>query len=231
MTSVAGLAKGASGETGNRGGRLRRGAAAWSGGPAGPAQPQRVPCAVEGRTDPSASLHWCGLGGRSGGRAGVLRRRRTRQTRYSVTSTQDCAGELTEVCGAAAVPLLLLLLQRPLGPLRVEPRALERSPLGVWAAGEGEPRVGEPLEELGLQHRQADDAAGGLGVDGDVEALLPEASAQVCGGQLRGVGRAGRGQVVTTAHVATCSACSVGAVGSGAGPVGCAATSVHCPCV
>ncbi len=66
--------------------------------------------------------------------------------------------------GRRAVPLLLLLLQRPLGPLLVEPYALERSLLGGSAAVEVEARVGELLEELGLQHRQADDAAGGLGV-------------------------------------------------------------------
>jgi hypothetical protein len=63
--------------------------------------------------------------------------------------------------GRRAVPLLLLLLQRPLGVLLVEPHALERSLLRTRAAGEGEARVGELLEELGLQHRQADDAAGG----------------------------------------------------------------------
>ncbi len=37
--------------------------------------------------------------------------------------------------------------------------------------------------------------AAGLGVPGDVEAVLPQAPAQVRGGQLRGAGRAGRGQV------------------------------------
>jgi hypothetical protein len=58
-----------------------------------------------------------------------------------------------------AVPLLLLLLQRPLGVLLVEPHALERSLLGLAAALEVEARVGELLEELGLQHRQADDAS------------------------------------------------------------------------
>ncbi len=69
-----------------------------------------------------------------------------------------------EAC-AAAVPLLLLLLQRPLGPLRVEPHALERSLLGRGAALEVEARVGEPLEGLGLRHRQADDdGAGSLGI-------------------------------------------------------------------
>jgi hypothetical protein len=76
---------------------------------------------------------------------------------------------------------LLLLLQRPLGVLLVEPHALERAALGAVAAVEVEARVGELLEELGLQHRQADDAAGGLGVPGDVEAVLPQAPAAGCG--------------------------------------------------
>jgi hypothetical protein len=69
------------------------------------------------------------------------------------------AGEQLEHKGAwRAVPLLLLLLQRPLGVLLVEPHALERSLLGGSAAVEVKAGVGELLEELGLQHRQADDA-------------------------------------------------------------------------
>jgi hypothetical protein len=89
-------------------------------------------------------------------------------------------------------PLLLLLLQRPLGVLLVEPHALERSLLGGSAAVEVEARVGELLEELGLQHRQADDAAGGLGVPGDVLAALPQAPAVALGGgELRGGGWGG----------------------------------------
>jgi hypothetical protein len=46
------------------------------------------------------------------------------------------------VAGRGAVPLLLLLLQRPLGPLRVEPHALERAALGAVAAVEVEALVG-----------------------------------------------------------------------------------------
>jgi hypothetical protein len=72
-----------------------------------------------------------------------------------------CAEQLENKGAWRAVPLLLLLLQRPLGVLLVEPHALERSLLGESAAVEVKEHVGELLEELGLQHRQADDAAGG----------------------------------------------------------------------
>ncbi len=95
--------------------------------------------------------------------------------RGRVRSGKCSSCELTSP-GCRPAPLLLLLLQRPLGVLLVEPHALERSLLGESAAVEVEAGVGEPLEELGLQHRQAHDAAA-LGAPGDVLAALKQAPA------------------------------------------------------